>query len=71
MEKAEIIQNMYISQDKTGYIWALTQENLSSLFANNKCADQPVHRRSLISALDIRFLESIISKLATTGISIF
>ena len=39
--------------------------------ANNKGADQPAHPRSLISALVIRFLESIISKLATGEISIF
>ena len=40
-------------------------------FANNKGADQPVHLHSLISAFDIRFLESIICKLATGEISIF
>ena len=32
-------------------------------FANNTGADQPVHPRSLISAIVIRFLESIISRL--------
>ena len=32
MEIAEIIQNMYFSSEKAGYIWALTQENLSSVF---------------------------------------
>ena len=35
-------------------------------FTNNKGADQPAHPRSLISAFVIRFLESIISKLATS-----
>ena len=40
-------------------------------FANNTGADQPAHPRSLISALVIRFLESIICKLATGEISIF
>ena len=40
-------------------------------FANNKGADQPAHPRSLISAFLIRFLESTISKLATSEISIF
>ena len=40
-------------------------------FVNNKGADQPAHPRSLISALFIRFLESIISRLATSKISIF
>ena len=34
-------------------------------FANNKGADQPAHSRSLISAFVIRFLESIMCKLAT------
>ena len=40
-------------------------------FANNTGTDQPAHPRSLISAFVIPFLESIISKLATTEISIF
>ena len=39
--------------------------------ANNIGADQPVHPRSLISAFVIRFLESIISKLTTSEVSIF
>ena len=38
---------------------------------NNKGADQPAHPRRLISAFVIRFLDSIISKLATSEISIF
>ena len=42
------------------------QENLSSVFANNKGADQPAHPRSLISTFIIPVLESIISKLATS-----
>ena len=40
-------------------------------FANNTGADQPVHLHSLISTFVIRFLESIICKLATGEISIF
>ena len=52
-------------------IWASTLENLSSLLAKNKGADQPAHPRSLISVLVIRLLKSIISKLATSKISIF
>ena len=40
-------------------------------FANNKGADQPAHPRRLISAFVIRLLESIISELATSEISIF
>ena len=51
--------------------WALTQENLSSVFVNNKGADQPAHPRSLISASVIHILESIISGLATREILIF
>ena len=39
-------------------------------FSNIKGTDQPVHPHSLISAFVIRFLESIISKLATREISI-
>ena len=39
-------------------------------FVNNKDADQPAHPRSLISAFVIRFLESMISKLSTSKISI-
>ena len=40
-------------------------------FANNKGADQPAHPRSLISAFVICFIVSIISKLASSKISIF
>ena len=40
-------------------------------FANNKGADQPAHPHSLISAFVIRFLESMIFKLAASEISIF
>ena len=41
------------------------------VFANNTGADQPAHPRSLISAFVIRFLKSIICKLATGEMSIF
>ena len=44
---------------------------MSSVFANNKGADQPVHPRSLISAFVIRLLENIISRHATREISMF
>ena len=40
-------------------------------FANNKVADQPTHPRSLIRAFIIRLLERVISKLASSEISIF
>ena len=39
-------------------------------FVNNKGTDQPAHPRSLISTPIIRFVESIICKLATGEISI-
>ena len=52
-------------------MWALTRENLSSVFANNKGADQPAHPRSLTNTFVIRLLESILSRLATNEISIF
>ena len=51
-------------------IWALG-ENLISLHANNKSADQTVLSHSLISAIVIRSLESIVSKLASGKLSIF
>ena len=38
---------------------------------NNKGTEQPVHPRRLISAFVIHFLKSIISKLASSEISIF
>ena len=40
-------------------------------FANNKGADQSAHPRRLISAFVIHLLECIISKLASSEISIF
>ena len=46
-------------------------ENLFSGFANKKGVDQPAHLPRQISAFDIRLLESIISKLATSKIQIF
>ena len=40
-------------------------------YSSNKDADKPAHPHSLISAFVIRFLESTISKLASSEISIF
>ena len=40
-------------------------------FANNKGGDQPAYQHSLISTFVIHLLESIISKLATSEISLF
>ena len=53
------------------YKWASTLENLSSGFANNTGADQPAHPRRLISAFVIRLSRSIMSRIATSEISIF
>ena len=47
------------------------EKTLSSMFVNNKGADQPAHQRSLVSAFVICLLEIMISKLATSKISIF
>ena len=41
------------------------------VFANNKGADQPAHSHSLISTFVICLLESMISNLAISAISIF
>ena len=55
-----------------GLIYGLRREKTCLWwFANNKGTDQPVHSCSLISAFVIHFLESTISKLATSEISIF
>ena len=53
------------------YKWASTRENTPLGFVNNKGADQPAHTRSLNSVFVIHVLESTISKLATSEISIF
>ena len=44
---------------------------MSSVFANNKGADQPAHQYRLISAFVIHLMERIISKFATSEFSIF
>ena len=41
------------------------------MFANNTDSDQPAHPGSLIRAFVVRFLKSIISRLATSEMSIF
>ena len=48
-----------------------TEKTCLGRFANNTGSDQPAHPCRLISAFVIRFLESIISKLATSEMSIF
>ena len=55
-------------------IWASVRENLYlgvCKQANNKGADQPAHLRKLISSFIILLLESIISRLAMSELSIF
>ena len=52
-------------------IWVSTRETYLRGFATNKGADQPAHTRSLISAFVVHLLESIISRLAISEISIF
>ena len=66
--------SMYLMRNHYGksyHIWASTQENRSSGVSKQQRLGQPAHPRSLISAFVIRLLESIISRLATFGISIF
>ena len=69
----EYIAKVYSDFEENNFmiIWTSSRENLSSGYANNKGADQPAHPRSLVSTFAIRFLESTISKLATSEISIF
>ena len=56
---------------KTSIIGPRREKTCLQGFVNNKDAGQPAHPHSLISAFVIRFLESIICKLATGEISIF
>ena len=46
--------------------WTCCEKTCLRGFANNIGADQPAHSRSLISAFVIRFMESIIRKLASS-----
>ena len=62
---------LYLSsayENDTNHIWARREKTCLRGFANNKCVDQPAHQRRLISAFVIRFLKSIISKLASREI---
>ena len=43
-------------EHKPWNIWALSRENPTLLYENNKSADLPVHPRSLISAFIVRFM---------------
>ena len=53
----------------TEFNWATSWENLFLPYANNRCADQPVHMRSLISAFVVCCLYSMICIHATSQIS--
>ena len=50
-------------------VYGPQREKTCLVFTNNKGVDQPVHSPRLIDAFVIRFLESIISKLASSKIS--
>ena len=52
-------------------IWASIQENLSSGFREQQRGRPATHLRSLISAIVIRLLQSFISILSTSEITIF
>ena len=60
-----------VCPEKVVHNWAATRENLLLGFCDNKGADQPAHPRSLISAFVIHVLESKISRLAISEISMF
>ena len=47
-------------------LWPRREKTCLWGFANNTGADQPAHPGRLISPVVIRFLESVISKLATS-----
>ena len=64
-------QNIFSECGYVAYQMGLDARKPVCRFAKNKGADQPAHPRSLISALVIRLYESIISRLATSEISIF
>ena len=50
-------------------IWAMSWENLFMPYANNKGTDQPAHSLSLIGAIVVRCLDSIILLHALAEIS--
>ena len=62
---------MHVKSASTRLFGPRREKTCLQRFANNKDADQPAHPRSLISAFVIRLLESIITRLATSKISIF
>ena len=58
----QLIKQLLPLKLEIAIIWALSRQNLSSGFANNKGADQPAHPRRLISVYVIRLQESIVSQ---------
>ena len=66
-----ILQYNMLTLDFTIIIGLQREKTCLQRFAKNTGADQPAHRRSLISAFVIRFLKSIIRNLVTGKISIF
>ena len=62
---------LWIKQIRTLTFGPPHQKTCLPGFANSKSADQPAHLRRLISTFVIHLLESIISRLATSKISIF
>ena len=72
-----VLSHIYVTNESNfmklilNIYWPRRKKTCLRRFANNKGADQPARPRSLISDFVFRFLESIISKLATSEISIF
>ena len=58
-----------VAESQTFLKWAMSWENLFMPYANNKGADQPAHPRSLISAIVVRYLDSIIPLVCKSEIS--
>ena len=68
---ALVARNKTILKDRNTSFGPRRETTCLQGFAKIKGSDQPEHRRSLISAFVIPTLESIISRLATSEISLF
>ena len=69
-----VLINLYKSLSRALYKHIIGPQRVKNClwgFANNTGADQPAHPRSLISAFVIRYLESIVVKLAPYKIPLF
>ena len=62
--------DMTLSNEKQRLQIYFTARNMILLQGNNKGTDQPAHPPHLISTFVIRYLESIVAKLATCKISL-